>query len=348
MKEEAAVGNDLLMNLTKHTICNSKSETVRTNSSPSSATHAGLDTPSKSDRSASARSSRAAKQLAAPALVTTSQRVAKPAQPWQEAAENRTLEPTLDLPELLPTVHEESMPIQTLCKDPQHAHIFKWLHLGVWHDQAYQRLQLTADTLQNNGTNTAREAVSKFSEWLQHYTTKHVSPLVAGNQIKTGLCDEFAAILHQRESIHYPWVKEHVAGYDKFCHPLYSTFVPFRGFTIGHHTDMADSAISILLNFGQHTVLKLPEYNIKLELQPLDIVLFCSNVVYHKTTQHLSDQAVGSDVAECWAITCFFCKAIERHMEPSIQNIFHYAAKVHSDTQQGEGSQKQGEKRQKQ
>ncbi|SAM86104.1 uncharacterized protein UBRO_20960 [Ustilago bromivora] len=28
MKEEAAIGNDLLMNLTKHTICNSKSETV--------------------------------------------------------------------------------------------------------------------------------------------------------------------------------------------------------------------------------------------------------------------------------------------------------------------------------
>ncbi|SOV03991.1 uncharacterized protein UDID_11936 [Ustilago sp. UG-2017a] len=185
MKEEAAVGNDLLTNLTKHTICNSKSKT--------------------SDRSASARSSRAAKRLAAPALVTTSQRVAKPARPWQEAAENRTLEPTLDLPELLPTVHKKSMPIQTLREDPQHAHIFKRLHLGVWHDQAYQRLQLTADTLQNNGTNTAREAVGKFSEWLQRYTTKHVSLLVAGNQIETGLCDEFAAILHQRESIHYPW-----------------------------------------------------------------------------------------------------------------------------------------------
>ncbi|CCF52820.1 uncharacterized protein (C-terminal fragment), partial [Ustilago hordei] len=259
----------------------------------------------------------------------------KPAWPWQEAAENHTLEPTLDLPELLPTVHEESMPIQTLCKDPQHAHIFKWLHLSVWHDQAYQRLQLTADTLQNNGTNTAREAVSKFSEWLQCYTTKHVSLLVAGNQIKT-------------ESIHYPWVKEHVAGYDKFCHPLYLTFVPFRGFTIEDHTDMADSAISILLNFGQHAVLKLPDYNIKLGLQPLDIVLFRSNVVYHKTTQHLSDQAVVSDVAECWAITCFFHKAIEQHMEPSIQNVFHYVAKVHSDTQQGEGRQKQGKKRQKQ
>lgn len=77
-----------------------------------------MDTPSKSDRSASARSSRAAKRLAAPALVTTSQRVAKPARPWQEAAENRTLEPTLDLPELLPTIHEESMPIQTLREDP--------------------------------------------------------------------------------------------------------------------------------------------------------------------------------------------------------------------------------------
>ncbi|CCF49124.1 uncharacterized protein UHOR_13548 [Ustilago hordei] len=333
MKEEAAIGNDLLMNLTKHTICNSKSKTVRTNSPPS-ATHAGLDTPSKSDRT--------------PALVATSRCAAKPAWPWQEAAENCTLEPMLDLPELLPTIHEESMPIQTLCEDPQHAHIFKWIHLGVWHDQAYQRLQLTADTLQNNGTHTAREAVGKFSEWLQHYTTKHVSPLVAGNQIKTGLCDEFAAILHQQESIHYPWVKEHVAGYDKFCHPLYLTFVPFRGFTIGDHTDMADSAISILLNFGQHAVLELPDYNIKLELQPLDIVLFCSNIVYHKTTQHLSDQAVGSDVAECWAITCFFHKAIEQHMEPSIQNIFHYVAKVHSDTQQGEGSQKQGEKRQKQ
>ncbi|SPC63377.1 uncharacterized protein UHOD_12346 [Ustilago sp. UG-2017b] len=109
MKEEAAVGNDLLTNLTKHTICNSKSETVQTNSSPSSATHAGLDTPRKSDRSASTRSSRAAKRLAAPALVTTSRRAAKPARPWQEAAKNHTLEPTLDLPELLPTIHKESV-----------------------------------------------------------------------------------------------------------------------------------------------------------------------------------------------------------------------------------------------
>ncbi|SAM86105.1 uncharacterized protein UBRO_20961 [Ustilago bromivora] len=111
---------------------------------------------------------------------------------------------------------------------------------------------------------------------------------------------------------------------------------------------MADSAISILLNFGQHAVLELPDYNIKLELQLLDIVQFRSNIVYHKTTQHLSDQAVGSNVAERWAITCFFHKALEQHMEPSIQNVFHYVAKAHSDTQQGEGSQKQGEKRQKQ
>ncbi|SYW80737.1 uncharacterized protein UBRO2_03951 [Ustilago bromivora] len=63
-------------------------------------------------------------------------------------------------------------------------------------------------------------------------------------------------------------------------------------FTIGDHTNMADSAISILLNFGQHAVLELPDYNIKLELQLLDIVQFRSNIVYHKTTQHLSDQAL--------------------------------------------------------
>ncbi|KAJ1036612.1 hypothetical protein NDA13_000143 [Ustilago tritici] len=72
MKEEAAIGSNLLTNLTEYTICNSNSENVQTDSSPSSATHAGLGTPSKLDRSTSTQYSRAAKQLAAPALVTTS------------------------------------------------------------------------------------------------------------------------------------------------------------------------------------------------------------------------------------------------------------------------------------
>lgn len=100
------------------------------------------------------------------------------------------------------------------------------------------------------------------------------------------MCEEFLTILTARQEEHWPWTEKRVPDLGAFCHPLYSTFSAFRGFSQGVHQDQHDSAVSTLVNFGQHAILELPEYGRKVSLQPLDITLIRTNTTYHRTSAH--------------------------------------------------------------
>jgi len=130
------------------------------------------------------------------------------------------------------------------------------------------------------------------------------------------------------------WIPE----LDTYCHPLYSTLSPFRGFSDGLHKDNNDSAVSVLVNFGQHAILELPEYGKKVQLQPFDIIFLRTNTVYHRTSPHPSYKRMKIDHLDRWAVTCFFRKKLEDHITPSNHSVYHYA-KRHGTPSEAESSE---------
>jgi len=118
---------------------------------------------------------------------------------------------------------------------------------------------------------------------------------------------------------------------DTYCHPLYSTISPFRGFSDEVHKDSQDAAVSILVNFGQHAILELPEYGCKVMLQPFDTVFLRTNAIYHRTSRHLS--YTDQDELERWAVSCFLRHSIELHVEPTDPHVFQFANRDASETE---------------
>jgi len=200
--------------------------------------------------------------------------------------------------------------------------VFPHFHFGAWYDQTMVILVLSAETLQA-GNEAGKQPVVDFCGWFKRYTICFIQPII--DNPASGLCHSFCQELTERADIHFPWAKKHVPGLEAFCHPLYSTISPFQGFSSKSHVDNKDADILILVNFGQHTLLELQDYNCQLVLQLLDIVMFLSNTVYHCTLQHGAYIAANKDPAECMAIMCFFHKALMQHREPKKQNIIFLA-----------------------
>lgn len=91
-----------------------------------------------------------------------------------------------------------------------------------------------------------------------------------------------------------------------------------------------------------HSALELRHYNVQLVLQPLDVVVFLSNSVYHCTLQHAAHVIdPKSQVGDCMAITCFFHQALVDHYEPTKTSI-HYLAKEAAAREQDRKRQKKG------
>lgn len=143
----------------------------------------------------------------------------------------------------------------------------------------------------------------------------------------------------QRDN-HFPWACKQVKGLDTICHWLYATISPFQRFSNNSHIDDEDADTSILVNLGQHALLELCHYNVQLVLQPLDVVVFLSNSVYHCTLQHAAHVIdPKSQVGDCMAITCFFHQALVDHYEPTKTSI-HYLAKEAAAREQDQKQQK--------
>lgn len=175
--------------------------------------------------------------------------------------------------------------------------------------------------------------------WLRRFFHTHVEKSIF-KRSDSGLCDEFRRILQDRRSIHFPWAEKWIAGLAGYCHPFYTTFVPFRGFTGGLHKDKADTPLSILIHFGQHAVLHLPRYDAKVELQPLDIVFFRSCELEHKVTQHQSYVNANTSVATRFAVTCFFRREMMKHTIPTEFTPFQ-----HTTTNSSQGRQTRSSRR---
>ena len=200
-------------------------------------------------------------------------------------------------------------------------------HFGGWYDRFGANLGLTTETKQA-GNEQGKDAVSHFCVWFKQYIKQHIQPIMKPN---TGLCDAFRSELEERINVHFPWANKQIEGLERYCHLLYSTISPFLGFSGNVHVDDKDADVSILVNFGQHALLQLPEYGCAVVLQPLDTVFFLSNSVHHLTAQHQAHIKRGSDPGARMAITCFFRKALQQHQEPTKHSHLYYAQKAEEE-----------------
>lgn len=164
-------------------------------------------------------------------------------------------------------------------------------YLGAWYNKIFKKLDLMRDMRQERGALQGKQAAGDFCGWLRAFVETYVDPLAQQH-----VCSKFQAILTEQQEVHWPWAAEH-CNLDTYCHPLYLTASPFYGFSNGFHADVLDSPVSVLFTFGQHTLLKLPEYRHRVELQPLNGVFFQSSSVWHQKTQHLAYQWL-----ECWKL----------------------------------------------
>ncbi|KAJ1019903.1 hypothetical protein NDA16_004184 [Ustilago loliicola] len=188
---------------------------------------------------------------------------------------------------------------------------FPHYHFGAWYDCFKTNLVLTGETLQA-GNKEGKQAVVDFCAWFKGFAKSCIQLLVDNKD--SGLCDAFRAELIAQRDNHFPWACKQVKGLDTICHWLYATISPFQGFSNNSHIDDEEADASILVNLGQHALLELHHYNVQLVLQPLDVVVFLSNSVYHHTLQHAAHVIdPKSQVGDCMAITCFFCQALVDH-----------------------------------
>lgn len=193
---------------------------------------------------------------------------------------------------------------------------------GAWCDPAQKKLELTADTAQYDNE-MGREMVSDYQAWVREYVGDHILPFV--NNKEYGLCESFRQTLKDRMLIDSPWAAKQIPGLDILCHPLYTTVSAFQGFSSTPHCDTMDADVSMLMNFGQHALLELPEYGCKVVLQPLDIVFFLSNAVLHCSKPHQAHVDLKSNPADRMVVTCSYSKYLLRETEPITKTLMFLA-----------------------
>ncbi|SPO20015.1 uncharacterized protein UTRI_00407_B [Ustilago trichophora] len=173
-----------------------------------------------------------------------------------------------------------------------------------------------------------RKAVADFIAWFNHFSERFLLP-VARNP-DSGLCDDFRLKLYHRIKYGFPWTAKWAPGVDRICQPFYSTFTPRKGFDAHSKIDEEDADPSILVNFGQHALLELPDYNCTVELQPLEIVVFAASHLRYRTRPHPKCQEAGLDPGERWSVLCFFLRAFEQRLM-SADNIFYFLLKADNE-----------------
>ncbi|SPO30518.1 uncharacterized protein UTRI_06448 [Ustilago trichophora] len=194
-------------------------------------------------------------------------------------------------------------------------------HFGAWYDLFGNNLTLTSETIQRSNE-AGKAAVADFCIWFKNFAKHKILPLVIDPS--SGLCPEFHSKLNDRMEVHFPWAARKVPGLQKVCHPLYSTIAAINGLSGKAHRDLKDADGSMLVNFGQTVLLELSNLNCCIKLQPLDIVIFRTNLLKHRTIESPNQPKVNRLSPVRWAVACFFRKALELKKEPKRHDILFY------------------------
>ncbi|GAC95544.1 hypothetical protein PHSY_003120 [Pseudozyma hubeiensis SY62] len=178
-----------------------------------------------------------------------------------------------------------------------------------------------------------RKAVADFCVWFSDYAQEFVSPLVSEK------CFRFPSQMVERKASHFPWTTAQVPGLDDICASLYSTFTASKGFpprprkregakgkgkakarAMSNRNEQEEeddvlASPSILINFGQHALLKLTEYNCSIALQPLDIVVFSFSSYYTKL-EAVQHPLQTTNPEGRWSVLAYFLRAFQQRLLP--------------------------------
>lgn len=212
--------------------------------------------------------------------------------------------------ELLQALQRDARPHNPNPRNPKPV-----FHLGVWTAQGHpNQALLTADTRQEFGQAglparlAAQRAVDDFLVWARRHADRFVQPILQNRTNHYQIHPAIQAQYVTRRAV-YDWLA-HPSQFPvatKICHPTYSMVTPFAGFSPGTHRDPSDTDFTCLVNFGAGCYLELADLQLRVHLQPFDIVFFQSRTLRHCTRPVESEL----DSEQRWAVSYYARAAVE-------------------------------------
>ena len=169
-------------------------------------------------------------------------------------------------------------------------------HLGIWHTQGQSSLNFTAETLHYRYKQEALDLLA--------WSSKHARSILipAAQLIET----EFQQQLGERPRA-MAWLSSLFGSrvVDLLLHPWYSTTAFFVEYSAGFHRDQEDCNPSFLFNFEEPAWIELPEFEARVKVHPLDLLVLNSHDYWHRTVKPV--EATGKNR---WAFSAFLRRAI--------------------------------------
>lgn len=138
--------------------------------------------------------------------------------------------------------------------------------LGIYHTVGHSYLGFTLDT---KGSKTRQEA-AELLKWARDYSKDFL--LVTRILLPLEWQEDWLQSIFQRQvNLLSPW----------WTTVTFFFFFFFDGFTGDAHTDNSDHPPSFLFNFGAPCYVVLHNYNIRVQVDPLDIIIFNAHTVRH-------------------------------------------------------------------
>lgn len=171
--------------------------------------------------------------------------------------------------------------------------------------------RLTFDTLQDGSMSDEIQSVADFCAWFDAFASDLFSYLL----LEGTLPEQVRNKLLKRPAEDFPWAERKIDGLAEVCQKFYSTFSVKKGFAYGSDDIWEVDDPTVLINFGDHAILELNDYDCQIELQPLDVVVF-KREIKHRFVRHPARVLDGSDPDQRWFVRCEFLQACKRPTEP--------------------------------
>jgi hypothetical protein len=189
-------------------------------------------------------------------------------------------------------------------------------YLGIWHTTGNGSLDFTKETREY------RKQAFELLKWAKDHTR------LVFNAVRPHIHPSFQANLARRAQQPLQWLKDCLSDKaTRTLHPWYTTIAFFDTFSPGSHRDTRDETPSVLFNFGSSMYLEIPEYGVKITVNPLDVVILNSRTYSHRT----QPTTIGDD-SQRWAMSCFYRSSIF-NMHPCSRIAAKHIVKVFGDAE---------------
>jgi len=169
-------------------------------------------------------------------------------------------------------------------------------HLGIWHSRGKNSLDFTKETTFHR----YKEEALELLDWARQHTD------LVMKTAKASIHPSFRSNIKAR-SKGRKWLTSIFGERSiELLHPWWTTIAFFSNFAGGIHVDQDDCIPSFLFNFGEPAWIELPEYSVKVLVEPLELVILNSRTFYHRTRPFDPFLHGSSLLGYRWAFSGFF------------------------------------------